>query len=342
MIVISIIIPVYNVAKYLPQCLDNIVHQTFSNFEVICVNDGSTDDSLAILETYAKQDQRFVILNQVNQGQGVARNEALKVASGKYVVFVDPDDYIELETLERLVQKFTETQAEIIHFDFMTFDHVKARLNFFKKQARKQLHCKIQANSFYSWQDFKTNNRFFNFFLAVWNKAYLRAFLLQKMIQFAPSKVGEDQLFSISSLLLAKKIYYLNEVFYHYRQRDGSSVNKTSDDNFCVFQNIELLKNFLTHNHLFEMFSVDFKNYVWNVLNFHFVGIPPESTEKFLQRCAQILSPADYQTFLKKLSQREGSFLEKIFSIKNYKLYGRKYKVITILGWQLEIHKKLL
>ena len=89
---ISVIIPIYNVEKYLRQCLDSVVNQTIKDIEIICINDGSTDNSQAILNEYAKKDERFVVINQVNQGLSVARNNGLNSATGKYVAFIDSDD----------------------------------------------------------------------------------------------------------------------------------------------------------------------------------------------------------------------------------------------------------
>ena len=87
----SIIVPVYNVEKYLKECLDSIVNQTFGDFEIICINDESTDSSLDILKEYSEHDSRFVVISQKNQGQGVARNKGINLAKGEYVLFVDPD-----------------------------------------------------------------------------------------------------------------------------------------------------------------------------------------------------------------------------------------------------------
>ena len=89
----SIIIPVYNVEKFLRECLNSITSQTLKNFEVICIDDGSTDNSLTILQEYANKDSRFKVISQENQGQGIARNKAIDIASGEYLFFVDPDDY---------------------------------------------------------------------------------------------------------------------------------------------------------------------------------------------------------------------------------------------------------
>ena len=104
----SIIVPVYNVEKFLRESLDSIVAQTFKDFEVICVNDGSTDNSLDILEEYAKNDSRIKIISQENQGQGIARNKAIDIAQGRYLLFVDPDDWIETNALEQYIIHFYE------------------------------------------------------------------------------------------------------------------------------------------------------------------------------------------------------------------------------------------
>ena len=96
---VSIIIPVYNVEKYLKKCLNCIVNQTLTDFEVICINDGSTDNSLEILNEYAKNDKRFIVISQENQGQGVARNRCLELVKGEYIQFIDPDDWVETNML---------------------------------------------------------------------------------------------------------------------------------------------------------------------------------------------------------------------------------------------------
>ena len=97
---ISVIIPVYNVEKYLRECLESILNQTFQDFEIICVDDGSTDRSLDILQEYKRKDDRFVILQQRHAGAGAARNHGLKLAEGKYIQFLDSDDYFEPTLLE--------------------------------------------------------------------------------------------------------------------------------------------------------------------------------------------------------------------------------------------------
>lgn len=115
---ISVIMPVYNAEKFLPHCLDSILNQTFKDFEIICINDGSSDNSAGILEQYAEKDSRIKIFSQENQGQAVARNNGLKVASGEYIYFIDSDDFIHPRLLEYAYGIATKYNADLVNFDY--------------------------------------------------------------------------------------------------------------------------------------------------------------------------------------------------------------------------------
>lgn len=113
---VSVIIPVYNTEPYLYECLNSIINQTLKDIEIICVNDGSTDSSLNILEKYAEYDSRIVIFSQENKGQSVARNVGLSAASGEYVYFMDSDDVLSLNAMETLFNHATKDKTDIIYF----------------------------------------------------------------------------------------------------------------------------------------------------------------------------------------------------------------------------------
>ena len=128
---ISIIVPVYNVASYLPQCLDSLVNQTYRELEIICVNDGSTDGSLAILEEYSKKDERIKIISRENRGISCSRNEALDMAQGEWTMFVDSDDWIDLNTCESALNLALQHQADVVMW---------AYVREFKKQSLPKLY----------------------------------------------------------------------------------------------------------------------------------------------------------------------------------------------------------
>lgn len=112
---ISVIIPVYNTAKYLPRCLDSILKNTYKNLEIICIDDGSTDESLAILHTYADRDKRVKVVTQTNGGVSSARNQGLNLASGFFISFVDSDDWVHHQYFEALVSVQEKTNAQIVN-----------------------------------------------------------------------------------------------------------------------------------------------------------------------------------------------------------------------------------
>ena len=127
---VSLVIPVYNAAPYLRQCLDSVIGQTWNNLEIICVNDGSVDESLAILREYADRDSRFRIYSKENEGKGAApaRNLGLSQATGEYIQFVDSDDFFEPDMVECLVKKASDTGAEVVICRGQIYDHERGRV----------------------------------------------------------------------------------------------------------------------------------------------------------------------------------------------------------------------
>jgi len=121
---VSIIVPVYNVEKYLEKCLESIINQTLKNLEIICVNDGSTDNSLQILEDYAKKDQRIKIINKKNRGSGAAKNTGMKNASGEYIGFVDSDDWVDLAMFEKLYNRAKSQKSDMVMCPIYIYDNV--------------------------------------------------------------------------------------------------------------------------------------------------------------------------------------------------------------------------
>ena len=113
---VSVIVPVYNVEQYLPQCLESIAGALYPNLEIICINDGSTDNSLAVLQQFAAKDPRFVIINQENAGVSAARNRGIQAATGRYLAFVDGDDYIQKDFIAKAVDALQREKADVVLF----------------------------------------------------------------------------------------------------------------------------------------------------------------------------------------------------------------------------------
>lgn len=270
MIKVSVIVPVYNVEKYLRECLDSLRNQTLKELEFICINDGSTDGSLEILNEYAKADSRFIIINQKNQGQGIARNKGLEIAQGEYIAFADPDDWLELHAFEELYRQSKLLKSEVLQFNYQEYNDYSGKfkeVNF----AKKILHrYKYDLNKTPYFNIFDLRNNCFNELdLHVWARFYSRDFIAKSKAIFAPTKHGEDHLFANAVVLNAKQIHYINKSFYIYRCRAGSAVNIVSNDNFGIFENIRLFENYLKEilEDLNSLYSIIINQYsFWHCL----------------------------------------------------------------------------
>lgn len=214
---ISVIIPVYNVEKYLKRCLDSVVNQTFKDIEIICINDGSTDSSLSILEEFALIDKRIKIINQTNQKIGAARNRGIEIAKGNYITYVDSDDWIDLDYLEKLYEAQIKTNADVA-------------MSCVKKNREN-------GSSYYLLNNKK--EKFLNNLLkpinelivppqwyVVWGKLYKKEII--ENIRFIENAYFEDGDYLLLTCLNVKSIVKVPKVSYHYYANNTSTVRGKS------------------------------------------------------------------------------------------------------------------
>ena len=206
---VSIIIPVYNVEKYIEECMESVVNQTLEEIEIIIVNDGTQDNSMKKIERFLSDD-RIIIINKENAGASSARNLGIKLAEGEYISFVDSDDFIEKTMLEDLY--CTSNNHDIIFSDFIFYDE-KSKKEI--KNEREILFSENKGSYFYLYGS-----------TVVWNKIYRREFLLKNNLFFKEGIIYEDELFTFKSSFLAEKIKYVKKYHYYYRNnREGSIMN---------------------------------------------------------------------------------------------------------------------
>jgi len=215
---VSVIVPVYNVESYLNECLDSILNQTLRDIEIICVNDGSTDSSLRVLEEYRRKDARVKVISQWNGGLSCARNTGLRAARGEYVYFIDSDDYIETNALEYLYQEARKDQLDILFFDGESF--------FEPPELKKEFpgdDCCYRPCEFYgvlSGVEMYEKMREKGVFRPmVWLQLLRRQYLLDEKLTFREGILHEDILFTTCGTLQAKRVGHRNIALYHYRRR---------------------------------------------------------------------------------------------------------------------------
>lgn len=237
MVKLSVIIPVFNVENYISCCLESILKQPFKDFEVICINDGSSDNSLDVLQRFKNQDERIIIIDKKNEGSGIARNAGLSIAKGDYIYFVDGDDWVEENVFDKILSKADELNTDILIFGGLSYYNGKGKKGGYSadKLPKKYL------NKVFSAKDIKKD--IFNFPSTAWTKLYKRDFLIKNNIKFQNIKVGQDQLPFFHSMIKAKRIALLPENIYCYRKnRKGSAMTVKKKKNFSpiyVFYGIE-------------------------------------------------------------------------------------------------------
>ena len=213
---ISVIVPVYNVGAYLSECLNSLLVQTCSDIEIICINDGSTDNSAMILEAFAEKDKRIKVISQPNAGVGAARNTGLAAAGGEYVCFVDPDDFITPDYLQGLLDAVSAGDCDIAANENIILYHERQCCK--NKQRKTRFPAELEINR-------ETLSRRCGRTIC-WNKIYRRSFLLEHEILFPPCRLAEDQYFYFVSMINAKKMAFSDRGMYFYRQRDNSLVGQ--------------------------------------------------------------------------------------------------------------------
>lgn len=223
---ISVIIPVYNVEKYLPACLDSVCRQSVQGIEIICVNDGSTDGSLQILKSYAEKDSRIYIISQDNRGVSAARNAGIDGAAGKYIQFLDSDDMLELEALAYASEQMEEKQLDVFYYDACAIFE-SGQLEKGKSSYKTYYHRENH------YQDTRTGSQLFTEWIKDGGfrpngnlQMIRRDFLLQSGVKFIPGIVQEDNAFTAEVMLHARRVCHENKPLYIRRLRPGSIMTK--------------------------------------------------------------------------------------------------------------------
>jgi len=275
---ISIIIPVYNTEKYLRECLDSVVDQTLRNIEIICINDGSTDSSPAILREYETKDGRIRIIDQKNAGVSAARNQGLELAKGKYILFVDSDDWIELTLCATSFVSAEREQADMTYF-FLTTRHVLSEL--FKKRKLTKA-------------DFLTDGY-------VPSKLWSRIFLLKNNLRFRQEiRYLEDQVFTWDAVTSNPKIAFVPEVLYNYRLNPDSLTLKNTNVVKKIGLAFDAIEESLKQRQVFEQYSEIF--YQQKILFFFYASFPfgwkHYEEKKYVKKIVQeILATIDFTKF---------------------------------------------
>lgn len=260
---VSVIIPTYNVERYIDDCIESVVNQTYDNLEIIVIDDASSDATPYLLKSF--KDKIILSLNEKNKGQGAVRNQGLNKAKGEYVLFVDSDDWIESDTIEILVKTALQTEAEMVRFNGIPYFEGEAD-PFLEKQYN--FSSVLEEKTFYADGGLLQANQ----------KAYSaspclylieREVIEEEQIRFPEGILHEDEVFTTKCFLSVKSMVYVNRAFYHRRYRIASTMTQITPSH--------KRKSFDSYMKVFELLEAEYKRSEYN-----------EKQKSFLKR--QLLS----------------------------------------------------
>ena len=253
---VSIIIPTYNVEQYLRECMASITNQTLKDIEIICVNDGSTDNSLEILNEYAAKDERVVVLSGPNGGYGKAMNKGLDYAHGEYIGIVEPDDFVSLDMYELLYNKAKEKDLDFVKADFYRFE----------EQANRNIsymYNNLSADeTYYNRVINPAEEQYvFKFILNTWSGIYKRSFIEEYKIRHneTPGASFQDNGFYFQTFCFAKRAYFMDIPLYRNRRDNPNSSVKNKEKVYCVNEEYKYIRKILEDKNVWETF----KNIFW-------------------------------------------------------------------------------
>jgi len=264
---VSVILAVYNVEKYLRQCMDSLLIQTLKEIEIIAVNDGSSDNSLVILGEYAARDFRVRVISQENGGAGKARNTGLDAAQGEFLSFLDADDFFEPDMLENAYN------AAVVHnADFSAYqcDFYEEEKNCFSYQSWTLRMEHLPPYAPFSYRQL-TTNVFCVFVGWAWDKLFRREFVKKYNLRFQEQRTSNDLLFVFSAIVLAKRIVVVPKILIHQRRDTKGSLSKTREKSWDNFYKALLsLRDTLRENGIYNELEKDFINYSLHFSLWHY------------------------------------------------------------------------
>ncbi|GAB1402399.1 glycosyltransferase family 2 protein [Elusimicrobiota bacterium] len=278
---VSIVVPVYNVEKYLHQCIGSILNQKLKDIELIVVNDGSTDSSLSICKEFEKKDDRVIVINKRNGGTGTAYNAGILKACGEYIGFIDADDWIESSMHDRLYKLAKKTDADIVRCDYFKYDSAQKRPSTVFPHGNAKLSSIYPQNKVFSVKDapLLLSQR-----MVAWSGIFNSKLIKNMKFTKTPAATYQDFVFMFEAFIKAKRIVLCYDKLVHYRMenhRCTATKNPGKTNAVYLIKQINKVKNFLDDNNLLVKYSEEFYYNVTQILSSFWYSIKPDIRNKF-------------------------------------------------------------
>ena len=327
MVKVSVVIPIYNVEEFLNECLDSIVHQTLEDIEIICVNDGSTDKSLDILNLYAKNDDRITVISQENGGHAVATNRGMGLAKGEYLYLMDSDDILELTALEETYKYAKEKGADFILFQSLNYNMDEDK--YYNTDIYSMEHiADFVGDSVFNYNDL--DEMIFDIPVTPWSKLYKTQFIKDIGAKFPEGLVFDDNIFFWDVLFNAKRIAFYRKYLFIRRWYGNSS---TTAGDLRFLDSIDILNLMIDKFEkygLLDKYHEKVFNKKVNMTYFRFAGIKPEFEDIYFDKLQDdfknCISKGVYEKYMEKsLDDRNKTIFNSCINSKTAKEF--KYKM---------------
>lgn len=336
----SLVVSIYNIEKYVSKCIDSIIHQTYKNIEILLIDDGSTDKSKLICDEYALKDDRVKVIHKENAGLGMARNTGLENATGDYILFIDGDDFIDMQLIEVCDKYLKENQYDILAYDFFLYyddNHIETNGN-----CKSKLYSKKEIKEIvlpFMIYDIDNSKRIHG---SAWNKAYRVNFLKKINFKFVSERkyISEDL---YSNLLLYNEVntfLVISEKLYYYRKNNNNSLTSTyrSDrfekNNFQYYESIKISK------------ELEYCDIIINNLGFQYLSNMLGAFELILN-CSSLSKKEKKKEIYRIIKDKDFNYIVNQLKLTNEPLYKKtlvhslQHKSVKLSYFMLNIKNKL-
>lgn len=286
---ISIVIPVYNVEKYISECLDSVINQTYSNLQIILIDDGSTDRSGIICDEYSKRDKRIEVVHQPNAGAGAAKNTGLNLIKGEYFSIIDSDDFLDLNYYKNMLDSMIKYDVDVVQCRFRNyFSNISFDRDFCFKHNQNQIYTNTRylCELLFDWK-----------YAVFWNKLFKSKLLTN--IRFPVDRKIDDEFFTYKVVGNAQKILNINDVLYNYRMRKSSVMNDNDNINL-ICDRIDCYDE--RYKYILNKFSSLKKIYYYSLSNYILFNYNQYSDDKLLSAVKKY--PVSKENVFDKLSRK--------------------------------------
>lgn len=331
MVEISVIIPAYNAIDYMDESLDSIINQSLKDLEIICVDDGSTDNTLERLEYYASKDSRIQVYTQENQGPGGATNTGLSKAKGKYIYFMDADDILELNALEELYDIIEEKNVDFVIFKAINYDQDTGEYFEDRYYTMPILH-ECVGDSIFNWRDI--GETIFSICVTPWSKLYKHDVIKKSGAKFPLHLIYHDNLFFWDILFNSDRIYFHDKFLYRRRVHSSSLVNSHNEKSVQTIKTSNLITQKFIDYGYFEDFKAKLYNRKVYLCDFRYRLIRDEFKDFFFiemkKDFEKILPHEKYDDFYSNLNYAEKNIFDNVIESENHREYDLRKEIFYL------------